>query len=100
VLDRSKIDIVETYFRREYLECDMCSGWDNKRAEWWVHIKLKDGTEMPEVRVTREFLKDYAADKIHEQLRVWRVSECLQVASSGKCMLVTDTGIQLLDVSK
>lgn len=97
--NRSKIDIVEAYFRHKYLECDLCSRWDNTYAEWRVHITLKHGTEMPEVRVTREFLRDYEADKIPEQLTVWRVSECLQVASEGKCVLVTDTGIQILNVS-
>ncbi len=98
--NRSKIDIVETYFRHEYLECDISSRWDNTYAEWWVHITLKGGTEIQAVRVTHEFLKDYVADKIPEQLRVWRVSECLLVASRGKNMLITNTGIQLLDVSK
>lgn len=55
--NRSKMDIVETYFRHEYLECDIFSRWDNTYAEWRVRITLKDGTEEPEVRVTREFLR-------------------------------------------
>lgn len=97
MIDRLKIGAFEDYFRNEFSECFICRGCDGWTAETWVHVDLKDGTEMPEVRVTWEFLRDYDADKISEQLRVWRASECLQVASGGKCVLVTDAGIHLRD---